>query len=145
MTNNVEVRTGKLLALDPGETTGYAVVELRPMLSHTDLPRIFCSGTLSLWRGVEKLILEYAPAMIVYEKFLLYPWKAQQQSYSAMSAAQVVGAIQEIAERYEVPTLGQSAAIGRSVQLPAETKGVIRNRHAIDAYCHSVAYLRSLN
>lgn len=140
----VEEERTVLLALDPGETTGFAVMHMTPVHTRRDFPELVCTGTLSLWRGVEKLIREHRPRVVVYEKFLLYPWKAREQSFSAMPAAQVVGAIEEICERHALHVVGQSAATGKGVRLSPEKKAEIHNRHAIDAYCHGVAYLRTL-
>jgi len=132
-----------ILSLDPGETTGFVIVEKRPLNDPEDMPKVIMSGILSRWRGVRNLIKETEPEELIVEQFRLYPNKAREQSYSIMIAARVIGAIECIAEDYGLSMIEQAALVGRRVELTQAVRDQIRNRHALDAMAHAVAFLRS--
>jgi len=105
------VRT--MLSLDPGETTGYAILKASDKQTikygeeTTDM--VIKTGELKLWYGLENLIQESMCDVIVYEQFKLYPWKAKQKHWSTFPTAQVVGVIKFLAEQFEIPILGHGA------------------------------------
>lgn len=136
-----------LLALDPGEATGFVLVPcvaLPAVLAEADFPEPRVMGVLSLWRGVDRLIADYRPCRIVIEQFRLYPNKAAEQSYSTMLAPQVIGAVRCLAEGWGIPVIEQSAATGKSVYLPDAVFAALKSRHIRDAYCHAVKYLKTM-
>lgn len=146
---NNDTGTAVLLALDPGETTGYVVLPLQPLGSDLEdsasYPLPLESGVLAEWHGIRQLIAKYNPQIIVAEQFRLYPGLAQAQAYSPIIAARVLGAIACIAEECGITVVEQSAAVGKSIYLPDETFEVLRNRHVRDAYRHGIKWLLTRN
>jgi len=136
-----------LLAIDPGETTGYAVLRLEPLVNSQHMPVLLEHGVLSKWRGITELLNVYRPKVIVMEKFLLYPWAAKEQAFSDMAPVQVIGVVEYLAEERALPVIQQAAAVGKAVKVSSDLdlRSAVRSRHAIDAVCHGIAYLRSLH
>lgn len=90
---------------------------------------------------------------LVFEEFRLYPWLAEQQAFSEMGTAQVIGAIKTVFRWYAGPasSLTQQPA---SVKKP--TEGIMRARgitrlavessagvHCADAELHGYYYLNN--
>lgn len=131
-----------ILSLDPGETTGYAVVE--PEGWPKEFPKVHERGVISLWRGLRALIERYHPDVIVAEEYRLYPNKARTQYHDRILPARVLGVIQYLAEEYGIPHVFQSASVGKAARLPEEIFERVRTlAHERDALCHAIAYLNS--
>jgi hypothetical protein len=131
-----------ILSLDPGETTGYAVVE--PLDWPNQFPIVHERGVISLWRGLRGLIEEHRPDVIVAEEYRLYPNKAKTQYNDRIMPARVLGVIQSLAEEYSIPHVFQSASVGKAARLPDEVFQRVRTlAHERDALCHAIAYLNA--
>jgi hypothetical protein len=133
-----------ILALDPGGTTGYAVLRHTPLATLREEPTVVQAGTFPDWKGLRALLDTWSPEVLVMEGFRLYPWKAQGQAFSEMIAPQVIGVAHYLAEERAIPVVVQSAAAGKAARLGAETRKAIGSRHAQDAVSHGAAYLRTL-
>lgn len=102
-----------ILSIDPGETTGYAILKagesqtIKYDKETTDM--LIKTGELNLWYDLENLIEESLCDIIVYEEFKLYPWRAKQKHWSTFPTAQVVGVIKYLANKFDLPVLGQGA------------------------------------
>jgi len=144
VTYDVDPDQPVLLALDPGETTGYAVMLLEPLLDSEQMPILVEHGVISRWRGINKILNVYNPDAVVVEKFLLYPWKAKEQAFSDMAPVQVIGVVEYLAEERSIPVVQQPAQVAKAVKISQELRSAIRNSHAIDAVCHGIAYLRTV-
>jgi len=133
-----------ILGFDPGESTGYGVVDTSKQSEFEDpIGCVVGKGILDLWRGVEKLVIEYRPDKIVVEKFILYPGKASAQSYSPLLPVQVIGVIKYVAEQHAIPCIEQPAHIGKQMHLSDELYAHLRNKHIRDAFRHIAAYVYS--
>lgn len=81
-----------LLSLDPGTTTGYAVVEA----TESSL-EVIKAGTI-LWNDrfydLQELVNEWPYDHIIVETFRLFPHKAMSQIGSHFPSAQVIGIIE---------------------------------------------------
>lgn len=131
-----------ILALDPGETTGFAVLEYEsPNNNHTAPVE---TGLLAKWRGIDSLVEKYDPIAIVIEQFMLYPGRARVFSFAPIVAAEVIGAAEYIADNYNVQICRQSASVGKSIRLNEELFRSLRTPHEKDAVKHGVAYLQSV-
>ena len=130
-----------LLALDPGVTTGFSVLELA-QLGEEEEPNIVEYGTLSLWGGLDQLIERIRPRVIVMEQFRLYPRVAKSLSFSPLEAVQVIGVIKYLAEREMISLVEQSPQIGKATYLSRSFLRGINNPHAIDSIRHGTNYLR---
>ena len=95
-------RVSTLLALDPGELTGYSLFEEgEPVLW----------GTFPKWDGVETLLTEHQPGVVVCEAFRLYAHKAASQAGSVFVPAQVIGVVLFLAVKHGVPVEFQPASL----------------------------------
>lgn len=133
-----------ILAIDPGETTGVAVCTVGEYISTFN---IISHNVISKWRGVETLVDNYSPDIIVAESYRLYPHLATAQAFSTMVAARVLGAIEEIAERRGIRLVEQAASIGTKLRLPDDIfqkVGRYWTPHEKEAVKHAVAYCYSL-
>ena len=130
-----------ILGVDPGETTGYALVICGETM---DTLEIVEHGVVVLWHGLEDLIVQYKVNIVVAEQFRLYPKLAKVQSFSTMVASRVLGAVEEITDRLEIPLKEQGANIGKNVHVPDSIYNIVRkykSAHEKDALKHAIAYL----
>lgn len=134
----------KILALDPGETTGYAFIEQAEGASPKEVqPVIRSYGVVPLWSGIDSLVDTCEPDIIILEAFRLYPHKARQQYWNPMLTSQVVGVVKYIAEQRKIEVVEQSASFGLSYELDTTDFREVRNRHARAALRHALSYLHS--
>jgi hypothetical protein len=154
----------KLLAFDPGESTGWATfdVDSEPTARY----ELIDSGTADLEEvqialgavlagvapppGLEadpELIDAFAGAEhIAFEDFVIYANKAQDLIGDYVRTARLIGAIQFIANAAGVP---YTPALAREAKAPAEAAGaeelfsrpLHENRHANDAIRHGVWFV----
>jgi hypothetical protein len=133
----------RLLALDPGETTGYAVfVDGKPI----------AFGEMDRWHGLKTLIRAERPDAVVVESFRLYASKAAVQIGSEFIPAQVVGVARFLAGEADVPLTFQPASVihdGESKLSPPMARLVNpvsppgNSPHGRDALAHGFYFLRS--
>lgn len=129
-----------IVGFDPGETTGYAVVETK---ERGEFPAVLERGVLAQWHGIRRLLDTYSPELIIAEEFRLYASKAQAQVNSNMIAPQVLGVIKYLGEIYHIPIILQGANLGKFVRLPQEVFTALNSAHERDALCHIMAYLNT--
>jgi len=130
-----------ILGVDPGETTGYALVTCGETM---DTLEIVEHGVVVLWHGLEVLILQNNVNVVVAEQFRLYPKLAKVQSFSTMVASRVLGAVEEITDRLCIPLKEQGANVGKNVHVPETIYEIVRKyktAHEKDALKHAIAYL----
>ena len=129
-----------ILALDPGETTGYVIAEIDGINYDIKL-----SGQHPNWRQLEGLINYWSPDAIVYEAFYLSPEIAKFKSRSTLPTVEVIGVLKYLAQKYSVRQLiAQPPSAKELVTLPRYVAGV-SGPHARDALKHLIAYLRRTN
>lgn len=128
-----------ILSIDPGDTTGVATwTELGECVRTEEMDLDTVLSTLSKLRGS-------GISKIVYEDFLLYQHKAQQQTGSRFVASQVIGAIKLSAYMNRITLIRQPAGILRVTGMHARLtlpKGHIPDR--MSAYLHGFHYFESL-
>jgi len=120
-------------AFDPGETTGYCVVNA--LTGKIDV------GAIRYWRGADRLIHSVRPDVVVIESFKLYPDRARGQAWSDFPPVQVIGVLRFICE--------DLAHIKYALQSASEIKGFVlripglkMSAHEYDASRHAMLYLR---
>jgi len=129
-----------ILALDPGETTGYVVAEVDGLDYDIKI-----SGQFPSWQRLEELITYWPPGVIIYEAFYLSPQIAKFKTRSTMPTVEVIGVLKYLAQKYAIRQLvAQSPAHKEMVSLPRYIAGV-SGPHARDALKHLIAYLRRTN
>jgi Holliday junction resolvasome RuvABC endonuclease subunit len=132
-----------ILSLDPGETTGYAIVDARHFPGDPNDHGVRAAGVISKWRGIRKIMDAYKPVAVVAEQYRLYPGLARAQSFSTMVAARVLGVIEFLCESRNIPLIEQAASVGKSYKLPPDVHKMFRNPHVRDCLRHAMAYIRT--
>lgn len=118
----------KVLAFDPGGTTGWAVF-VDGYLNY---------GTVVKMVDIKKLIVDTRPDYIAIETFKLFPWAAKSLSWSTLDTVKVIGVMEYIAAEMGIPTVLQSPADAKAIKI----KRLNASRHAVDAVCHGLLFLR---
>lgn len=95
---------GKVLALDPGETTGwfyrdFATGEMQGGTVPKDHQRVV------------DLIMDLKPDLIIYETFHLYPGKAQSLAWNSFYPCEVIGVIKLIATGLKCELVAQAPSV----------------------------------
>lgn len=138
---------GRLLAIDPGETTGYSVFEC----TKEDNPKLVTYGQLAsapIDQGIDLLtqtIMEVNPTKIVYEDYRVYSWKTQDHTWAALHTPQLIGVIQTLARQHRLSTYKQMAQHAKQffTNEKLEEWGYYcrGKRHATDSIRHALLYL----
>lgn len=138
--HNMTAQIKYILAVDPGDTTGWATLTYE-------------GGHLILWDQVAasgfvdkfmELIKEYGhPVVIVYEDFIVFKRAAAKQAGSRMFASQVIGALKTLSKMTGIPLESQSpdkkdlGAKGSGRKAPSRHS----ESHKYDAFNHGFYYL----
>ena len=83
--------------------------------------------------------------LIVYENYILYPWKAKQQYYKEFPASEIIGVLKLLSEKEKIKLVKQSAKEGKFYWTDSKlTKAgyYITNRHIRDSIRHVLHYLK---
>lgn len=131
----------RVLAFDPGHTTGWAVFDEGPdNKSH----KLIARGIIKDWHGLKELFDEYTPNAIVYEIFRLYAWKASYKTWDTFLEVEVIGVIRYLAETYGVFIHGQTPADGKHFYGDKKLKDMNLYQsvtHINDATSHALFFL----
>ena len=129
-----------ILALDPGETTGYVIAEADGLDYDIKI-----SGQFPNWQMLEAWITNWSPDAIVFEAFYLSPQIAKYKTRSTLPTVETIGVLKYLAQKYSVRQLvAQPPSAKELVSLPRYIAGV-SGPHARDALKHLIAYLRRTN
>lgn len=120
-----------VLALDPGETTGWAVADFEES-------RIIAWGEMEMWYRIDELLKKYSPEFIIHETFALYPWMAKSMSWSTFPTVEVIGAVKYCALRDGITVIAQPAADKKQSHFYFNHQ----SRHVRDAVAHAVVFCR---
>lgn len=142
---NDRVREYKILAIDPGVTTGFCYIEKWADQANTF--DVVMSGVIP-WKlrfqMTHQLIYTYTP-LIVCEKFVLYKKKAKDQIGNDFPSAQVTGIVGAWAYRYDCELYIQPAVLMDRVEiLPEHAASLHKSEHGRDAYKHGRYLLEKL-
>lgn len=151
----------KIVAIDPGETTGWSVWE-------TETFQKLEGGQTPLWEFIDNLqigVSAHGPEaellevtrpdarpfvgveQIVCEDWIIYPWEAHDGTldWDKCRTARGIGAIELIARLYGLPITLQGADIKKAATaMGAEDEFVTplhENRHENDSYYHAVFFM----
>lgn len=89
----------KILVLDPGESTGWLFGDNGNIVAAGTCPK----EHVKVQELMESIRDAYGIDQIVYERFQLYPGKAQAQSWSTFYTCEVIGIIKLFADLNEIP------------------------------------------
>lgn len=128
-----------VVSFDPGGTTGYCIFRDADLLKH---------GTFPNWQGVEDVLRQAlkfrASAHIVCEKFMLYPWKSQEQAFSTFETVEVIGVIKflsnwlKLGDVYMSPTVDKKRFPDNRLKMLGYSTD---SKHSRDAIRHALCYL----
>lgn len=95
----------RLLCLDPGETTGWAVFE------HGELSATGQASTSALgWIEIDRLFADVQPTMVIFENYRVYEHKLSRHANSEVYTLRLVGVIEYLCEvKYKIPYYNQMA------------------------------------
>ena len=149
---------GRVLALDPGETTGWSVWD-----SHDNSTRyeLFKCGQMDSWdknakpqtmQCIKPCVLNFIqllhtmqPDEVVMESYRVYEWKADDHSWSDVPTLRIVGCIETYLHMRNIPYVFQTAQSAKHFvtddllqQWGYWVKG---QRHARDSMRHALYYI----
>jgi hypothetical protein len=149
----------KIIALDPGETTGYAIADWDGESEQAELA--ICGQVtglvefgrwldIALMHGCYRLSSGETETVVIYETFRLYPHKAQALIANEMIASQVIGVIKFLCAEHPMidDPVKQSASQAKGLlahdwEQYLVSSYLARTDHQRDACVHVVYYMLS--
>jgi len=140
---------GRLLAVDPGETTGITVLDQR----HPDNPTfvLAAQAQLKTWpfedavHNFHDLFTIFKPTFMVFEAYHVYKWRLQEHTFSQVPTIQIIGALKTWAVHFGVPYIEQTAQTGKAFFTDSKLKMldmfIAGQPHARDSLRHAATYL----
>lgn len=134
----------RLVALDPGETTGACVFAGLELVHAT---QINTSDMTHAPRAINAFLNAQAPTVLVIENYQVYQWKARSHTWSSLHTPRLIGFIEGWAHLQDppVPLIKQTAQQGKGFCTDEKLKewGFYRpgERHARDAIRHACYYI----
>lgn len=135
---------GTLVALDPGNTTGYSVFSFSEegKMSLLEAGQLATADVDSATREYSELFRKYNPAYIVMEDYRVYGWKVNQHAFSDVLTLRLVGAIETICSIMKIPYSKQMAQIAKQFstdhKLQAWNLYIKGQKHARDSIRHAI-------
>lgn len=140
--NNVTI-----LGLDPGETTGTALI-VGPYVEGTAVESVGQIKGMTVPEAfvkIRQLIIDTKPDVVVMENYKVYSWKTRDHSWSDLFTARLIGAIECYCFDQNIKLVKQMAqqAKGFCTDDKLRAWGLWHEgqRHARDATRHAVYYL----
>jgi len=135
----------EVLAIDPGEVhCGMAWFAADECVAVEEMKPEDCVDAVAHW------LQETTARALVIEEFRLYPWKAQQQSFSIMGTCEVIGQL-KLAHRWHA---GQVKLYIQPASIKEPTRAIMRARgipmlaklsksglHCLDAETHGYHHI----
>ena len=129
-----------IMALDPGESTGWVFINTDDKLSGGTAPKNHLE--------VVKLLDKYQPEVVIIERFNLYPGMAKSLAWNSFYPCEVIGVIKCYCMQKGIEIVEQAPSIKKYagelkedwVQLKREVR---TTEHTKDAYQHLKYYLRN--
>ncbi len=144
---------GRLLALDPGETTGWSIWDSHDNGTHYELES---SGQLETWDKVNhtinpcvhnfnNMLMQWQPDYVVMERYAVYEWKAESHAWSDVPTLRIIGCMETFLILRQVPYHMQTAQAAKNFVTDDKLKewGLWKKgeRHARDSYRHALFFL----
>jgi Holliday junction resolvasome RuvABC endonuclease subunit len=144
---------GRLLALDPGETTGWSVWDSHNNATHYEM--VEC-GQLETWdktnntinpcvTNFPKLLTHFEPDEVVYESYRVYEWKAESHSWSDVPTLRIIGSMETRIIDANLPYCHQTAQVAKKFVTDDLLKsfGFYQRgqRHSRDSMRHALYYI----
>ncbi len=147
--------TGKVLALDPGETTGWSVWE------GGEQPSMVACGQLDTWDKEAKpststpiehcvtnfpqLLSTYNPTTAVLESYRVYDWKTESHAWSDVPTLRIIGSMETRLHDLHIPYYFQTAQQAKNFvsdeMLSAFGFYTRGQRHSRDSMRHAIYFI----
>ena len=138
----MSVPTKRILALDPGETTGYAVFD---GVFFDRLGQINTGHVDTSVIPLRKLLQDINPNIVVVEEYRVYAWRVKQHSWSILHTPRLIGCIETICEIHRKPIAMQGAGIVKQFVTDDKLKNwgfyIKGQSHARDATRHACYFI----
>ncbi len=141
---NKTCQNGIILALDPGETTGYVIFD-------GSNSKILEEGQIKTWPiesaipALDYLFNTYKPSILVFESYQVYEWKKDEHSWSQIPTVQLIGCIKTLSIQNKISYITQTAQIAKSFCTDEKLQQwgfyIKGKKHARDAIRHGCYYL----
>ena len=129
-----------VLAVDPGDTTGYCVFDNCQL---TEAGQLGTKGALV--EPIRDLIERVQPSVVVAEEYRIYPDKALEHTHSVVPTIKLIGALEYVCRQRGIPIYFQAAATakGFGTDDKLEMWGFWQRgqQHARDAIRHAIHYI----
>jgi hypothetical protein len=137
---------GRLIAIDPGETTGVTIIDCTPTNIH-----LFAQLQIGSW-PLEKSLNDFValfattkPSQMVYESYHIYKWRLAEHTFSEVPTLQIIGVLKAIAILESVPYTSQTAQAGKAFFTDKRLKDLKLYfegaPHARDSLRHALQYI----
>lgn len=141
-TSKIMAASERLLALDPGETTGYAVFNTSNFIRGGQLSTSDPQGALIAFT---ELFDQWVPTMVVMEEYRVYAHKTAQHAGSSLSTPRLIGMLETLCHQRAVPYHKQGAGIAKGFvkndHLRAWEMWSVGMKHALDATRHGAYFI----
>lgn len=132
----------KIVALDPGETTGACSFVGMQMVHREQLQTSLLPLAAVILR---KYIMMMDPVLVVAEDYRVYKWKTESHAWAELHTPKLIGCLQLICHDLKLPLVLQSAQVGKGFCTDERLKewGFYQaaNRHSNDAVRHACQWL----
>ena len=144
----------KVLAVDPGETTGYVLGIYTP--NDGSFPTIDFGHT-GVWYGIQEMrgLYQYTDLFAVFdvlvvEKYIIYPNRAKQHIGNPLFTSQVIGRLKWLAYLADKPCVEYLASQAKQRWPDARLRKYydltrFPSRHTVDALRHLLTYCEKHN
>lgn len=134
--------TTAVLALDPGETTGYAAFIDGALETYGQIPTPTIPQSIDpLAKFLSSPLLEY----VVVENYQIYPWKLKDHKLSTVYTPRLIGCIETLCYQHEHPLIKQTAQNAKKFATDEKLKVwnmyIKGQPHARDAIRHGIFFL----
>lgn len=138
---------GTLLALDPGETTGWTVIDVGVAGEII----IANQGQFESWpldkalRRLTSLVESFSPNFLVFEAYHVYAWRLNEHTFSEVPTIQLIGMIKTIALQRSINFGEQTAQTGKTFFTDDRLKSLgiyfDGQKHARDSLRHACQFV----
>lgn len=136
---------GRLLALDPGHTTGWCFFEGADLLYAGQIPT---KEPEDATKNILDLYVRWQPDIVVLEDYRVYKWRAKHHAGSDLVTSRVIGCIETLAimyatqyQRPSITVIKQPAQVAKGFCTDSKMKdwGFFQTglKHASDAIRHA--------